>query len=138
MSYYRAALAAADSGYISGAKRLVQCSILMKEGASNAPRLLELLQQQNVVDSNTLSCLRELTNAGQFKKALKVQLPKTSKAHTIRGLLFAQLKRYSKAKEEFALALAMDSGNSLAKQAILYCNKKRGGFLDEFLRILGN
>jgi len=138
MNYYRAALAAANQGYLSEATRLVHCSILLQENAANAPRLLALLQEQNKIEPKILNRLRELTNTGQYKKALKIELPKTSKAHAIRGLLFAHLKYYRKAKEEFGIAVALDSGNSLAKQSLLYCNEKGGGLFDEFLRLFRN
>ena len=138
MYYYRAALAAACSGCLSDAMRLVQCSILLQENAANAPRLLELLNEQKKIAPDVLTQLRKFANAREYKKALKIELPKTSKARTIRGLLFANMKRYRKAKEEFAQALVLDSGNNLAKQALLCCSEKKGGFIDEFLRILGN
>jgi len=139
MSYYRAALAAADAGCLFEATRLVQYSILMRENAVNAPRLLELLQNQNKIDPNTLNRLRELVNAGQYKKALKIELPKTSKAYTIRGLLLAKIKDYRRAKEEFAIAIALDCGNHSAKKALLCCNEKnrKGGFFSELLRNIG-
>ena len=138
MKYYRAALAAASMGSHAEATRLVQCSIVLQENAANAPRLLELLQNQNKIEPASLSQLKKLTASGQYKKALKIELPKTSKTHTIRGLLLATLRDYPRAKVEFALALALDSGNNLAKQALLHCSKKRGGFFNELVRMFGS
>jgi tetratricopeptide (TPR) repeat protein len=129
MSFYRAALAAAYTGNLSGAARLAQCSLLLKEGAPSAGCLLELLNQHGMIDMETLSRLRTLTDARRYKKALKVKLPKTSKAHTIRGLLYAQIGRYRNAREEFALALTLDRGNDLARQAQLHCFENKRGFL---------
>lgn len=129
MSYYRAALAAACAGNLSGAARLVQCSILLGEDAPPAVRLLELLNQQDVIDTDDRNRLLTLTDARRYKKALKVKLPDTSKAHTIRGLLYAQIGRHRNAKKEFTQALTLDSGNDLAKQAMRQCGGKNGGGL---------
>ena len=46
MGYYRAALAAADSGDLTAARRLARISIASGEGAPSAVRLLDLLAQQ--------------------------------------------------------------------------------------------
>lgn len=129
MSYYRAALAAASSGDLTGASRLVRCSLALNEDAPNASRLWELLREQNYIAPDTLNRLRALTEARHYKKALKVELPETSLAHTIRGLLFAQMGRRRNAREEFTLALTLDTGNKIAKQALLHCDQIKGGFL---------
>jgi Tfp pilus assembly protein PilF len=121
MSYYRAALAAAYYGNKSKSARLVQCSLLLDEDAPSATDLLKLLSQQNNIEAEALERLRMLIGAGWYKKALKVKLPQTSKSHTIRGLLYAQVGRYRSAKGEFTLALSLDTGNELAKRALLCC-----------------
>ena len=46
MSYYRAALAAARSGDLTSAERLVRASLASGENAPNAPRLQELLRRE--------------------------------------------------------------------------------------------
>lgn len=125
MRYYRAALAAAAQGDISSAVYFVRCSMLLNEDAPNAARLLNLLEQQNTIEAETLNRLRVLINARKYRKALKIELPKTSKAHTVRGLLFAQLKQYRSAKEELTAALLLNSGNNIAKQALIHCSQKR-------------
>jgi Flp pilus assembly protein TadD len=65
-----------------------------------------------------------LNGARRYRKALRVRLPKTSRSHTIRGLLYAQTGRFRRARGEFALALTLDTGNDLAKRAILNCGKR--------------
>lgn len=129
MNYYRAALAAAYTGDLSNAARLLRCSLALNEDAPRAMQLFKLLQQQNYIDTDMLDRLRTLTDARRYKKALKIKLPQTSKAHTIRGLLYAQIGRYRNARDEFALALMLDKGNDLAKQAILHCDGKKWRFL---------
>jgi Flp pilus assembly protein TadD len=121
MSYYRAALAAASTGDLTYAERLVQCSLLLQEDAPNAVQLQALLRQQGHIDGDTLARLRALTAARRFWAALAVKLPKTSRAHTIRGLLYARVGCFRRAREAFALALALDAGNGLAKQALAAC-----------------
>jgi Flp pilus assembly protein TadD len=121
MSYYRAALAAANSGDMSGSARLARCSLLLKEDAPSATCLLKLLEQQNRIEADTLESLRMLISAGRYRKALRVKLPHTSKSHAIRGLIYARIGRFSNAKSEFALALALDMGNELARLALLCC-----------------
>ena len=128
MSYYRAALAAACTGDLSGAARLARCSLLLREDAPSAVCLLELLKRHDMIDAEALNRLRTLTDAGRYKKALKVKLPRTSKAYTIRGLLYARAGRYRNAREEFALALTLDTGNELAKQAMPHCLGNKRGF----------
>ena len=118
MSYYRAALAAAQKGDKTAALRFVQCSIASKEDAPSALRLFHILRVGTSVDLDSLKSLRRLTENSKFKKALKVKLPYTSKSRTIRGLLYAQLGRRLDARREFALALAMDTGNDLARRAL--------------------
>lgn len=124
MSYYRAALAAASAGDLSAAARLTRCSLLLGEDAPSAACLLELLKQQAIIEPEALTRLRALTDAHSYKKALKVKLPQTAKAYTMRGLLYAQMGRYRKARKEFGLALKLDTGNDLAKQALLFCGGK--------------
>jgi tetratricopeptide (TPR) repeat protein len=102
MSYYRAALAAANMGDLTNAAHLTQCSLALGEDTPSAAYLLELINHQDMIDA----------------KALKVKLPQTSKAHTIRGLLYAKIGRARRAREEFALALTLDTGNELAKRAL--------------------
>ena len=124
ISYYRAALAAASAGDLSNAARLVRCSLALREDAPHAERLLELLQQQSHLESDTLNRLRILTDDHRYKKALQVRLPQSSRAHTIRGLLYALIGRYRHAREEFVQALILDTGNDLAKRALQHCGKK--------------
>ena len=117
MSYYRAALAAARSGDLTNSARLAQYSLSLNEEA-DANGLLELLRQQNSIDAETLDRLRILITARRYRKALKIKLPQTSKVHTIRGLLYAQMGRHRKARTEFAQAIVLDTGNDLAKLAL--------------------
>lgn len=121
MSYYRSALAAACTGDLTNAARLIRCSIALDEGAPSAARLFNLLERQFQIDAEALEHLRTLTGARMYKKALKVKLAQTSRAHTIRGLLYAQIGRRRKAREEFIQALSLDKGNDLAMQALLQC-----------------
>ena len=74
---------------------------------------------QTEIDNGTISVLRELTAKRKYRKALKVELPQTSKAYTIRGLLYALLGRRSAAQNAFSLALAMDLNNDLARRALI-------------------
>jgi len=127
LSYYRAALASAAAGDLTGAARLVNCSVLLGEDAPSNIYLSELLKRQNRIDSDSLNRLRTLSDARRYRRALRVNLPQSSRAHTIRGLLYAQTGRLRKARKEFTLALTLDTGNGLAKQALPYC-KKRGFF----------
>ena len=126
MSYYRAALAASSANNLSYAIRLVKCSLAFGEKAAGAAHLLELLQQQNHIEAASLNRLRILIHEHRYKKALKIKWPRSSKTHTIRGLLYASLGRYRKARKEFTLSLMLDSGNELAKQALFSCEGKRG------------
>ena len=124
MSFYRAALAAAAMGDISAALRLVQCSIECGEDAPSAPYLLELLSGVDVFDEDVLIKLRALVDCHEYSKALKLRLPKTASAHVIRGLLLARIGRRRAARSEFARALALDTGNELAKRAIWALTRK--------------
>ena len=120
MSYYRAALSAARTGKLTTAARLAQCSLMFNEDAPYAVRLYQLLRRNSEVEPVIRRNLRTLVEKCKYKKALRVRLPNTSKAHTIRGLLFAELGIYFAAREEFALALALDTENDLARRALLY------------------
>ena len=120
MSYYRAALAAARKGDMTAATMLVQCSIATGEDAPSAMQLRALIRRKTAVGEDKLEILRGLVRKRKYGKALKVRLPNTAKAHTIRGLLFARLGRRRAARREFALALALDTGNTLARRALLY------------------
>ena len=119
MSYYRAALAAARAGNLTAAERLVKCSILVNEDAPSASKLHELLQSNAELGTDALRKLRALVKNGKYKKALKIRMPSISKTHTVRGLLYAHLGHRYAAREEFALALALDTGNALARSALL-------------------
>ena len=119
MSYYRAALAAARAGDLSAAAQLVRCSLVLKEDAPYAMRLYGLLRSNADIGEKALSRLRTLVARSKYKRALRVRLPNTSKAHTIQGLLYAELGLRFAAREEFALALALDTGNDLARRALL-------------------
>jgi len=131
MSYYRAALAAANKGEMETASRLVQCSLALKEDAPSAMRLFTLLKDSAGADlgegagAGALTILRGLIEGGKYKKALKVKLPPTSKSHTIHGLLYALLGRRRAALESFTQALSMDTGNVVAKDALIYLRKGR-------------
>ena len=118
MSYYRAALAAAHKGDKTLAARLVNCSIVFQEDAPNASRLRELLLRNADIAADTKEELRQLIGSRKFSQALKVRLPKTAKAYTIRGLLYAQIGRKRPARMEFAKALSLDAGNSIAIRAL--------------------
>ena len=118
MSYYRAALAAAKNGDLTAASRLVCCSIAIGEDAPSAEHLYKLLQSQNAIGSEALGRLRELVCYRKYAKALRVRLPDTAKAHTIRGLLFARIGRHNAARKEFALALKIDAGNEIAVRGL--------------------
>ena len=131
MSYYRAALAAANKGDMETALRLAQCSIALKEDAPSAVRLLTLLQDSAGAGAGlgegacvgALTILRGLIEGGKYKKALKVKLPPTSKSHTIHGLLYALLGRRRAALDSFTQALVMDTGNIVAKDTLIYLRK---------------
>ena len=116
--YYRAALAAAKNGDLTAASRLVCCSIATGEKAPSAKLLYFLLQKENAVGAKSLAELRELVHDRKYAKALRVSLPNTAKAHTIRGLLFARIGRRGAAAKEFSLALALDAGNDIAKRGL--------------------
>ena len=118
MSYYRVALAFAHCGNLTAAARLAQCSLALNEGAPNALRLLELIQKYSSIDSKTRAALRELTESHKYSKALKLPLNGSPNALTARGLLYAQIGRKGAAREQFTLALAMDSGNKTARRAL--------------------
>jgi len=119
LSYYRAALASARMGDFTAAARLVQCSLVFKEDAPYTRRFLELLRGNADIDASILSRLLTLTEKQKYKKALKIRLPVNTKAHTIRGLLYAELGNFPAARQQFALALALDTGNTLARNALL-------------------
>ena len=119
MSYYRAALSAARSGKLAAAARLAQCSLIIKEDASSAMHLCDLLRRNAAIETKTLNRLRALAEKHKYKKALRVRMPDNSKAHTIRGLLCAMLGWRFSARGEFALALAQNSENDLARRALL-------------------
>ena len=120
MSYYRAALAAGHAGNLTASMRLVRLSLLSGENAPNAERLLKLLERNSVISANSLDELRTIVDSRKYHKGLRVRLPQTSKAHTIRGLLYAQIGRHGAARKEFAKALALDTGNDIARRALLY------------------
>ena len=119
MSYYRAALAAARIGKLTTAARFIQRSLALKEPAPSAARLYELLQRNAEIDVVAVRKLRAHVKKCKYKKALRVRMPDNTKAHTIRGLLYAELGIYFAAREEFALALALDTENDLARRALL-------------------
>ena len=123
MSFYRAALSAASAGDLSAAARYANCSIALGEDAPSAQRLVKLLRKRMEITKKKQRRLRKLVDSNKYKKALKVKLPNTAKAHTIRALLYAKLKRRRLAQEEFALALAQDIGNDVARQALIAMNK---------------
>ena len=148
MSYYRAALAAAHQGDLSTALRLVRCSLVFEEDAPSAERFFALLNGcAGLVDGkpgtpppagcagessgsgstegttpgsdDAFGVLRGLAESGRYREALKVRLPHTSKSHTIRGFLYALTGLRRDAISEFALALAMDTGNDAARRGII-------------------
>jgi len=125
MSFYRAALAAANAGNLTTAARLVQLSMALGEDAPGAMRLGELLQLKSKAFETTdaLEQMRKLAEGRQYKKALKIQFTDTSKAHTMRGLLHALLGRRRAARKEFTKALTLDTGNDVAWRALQACRK---------------
>jgi len=127
MSYYRAALATAKTGNLTEATRLVQLSITLGEEAPSATQLWGLLQlSSNPFErAGDLESLRELVEGGQYRKALKMRFSKTSKAHTIRGLLYALRGRRRAARKEFTIALTLDRGNEVAWRAFRACPKTK-------------
>ena len=116
--YYRAALAAAKNGDLTAASRFVCCSIATAEKAPSAKLLYFLIQKENAVGEKSLAELRELVRSRKYAKALRVPLPDTSKAHTIRGLLYARIGRRGAAAKEFSLALEHDAGNDIARRGL--------------------
>ena len=127
MSYYRVALAFALRSNLTKAAEYVNISLMLNENEPGAKRLKKLLARQNYLDPDVRKHLWELIRLRRFKKALKVRLPKTSKAYTIRGFLFAAAGRYSNAINELTKALLLDIGNEQAQQALQFCYKKRSG-----------
>ena len=119
MSYYRVALAAACAGNLTASLRFVRISLLLGEDSPNAERLLELLVSKTEIPKYALEALRAVLQSRKYYKGLRIRLPKTSKAHTIRGLLFAQIERFGAARKEFTRALAIDTGNEIARKALL-------------------
>lgn len=118
MSYYRAALKAASINDLSEAARLARCSIAFNEAAPDNIRLLKLIEKKNGINEAALRSLRPLILKGRYRKALKVKLPPTSKAYTVRGLLYARIGCSRKAKKAFIKALILDTGNEAAKRAL--------------------
>jgi len=119
--YYRAALSAANAGNLTAALRLAQISIALGEAAPSAPHLLELLRRYRFAafeSDATQKRLRKLIQGRRYKKAAKIKLTDTSKGHTIKGMLYALLDRNRAARNEFAAALALDSGNDTALRAL--------------------
>ena len=125
--YYRAALAAAGAGDMTKAARLSAASAAFGEEAPSAQALRELLRQKSDPPeaAEPAARLRELVQSRQYKKALKIRLPGTSKCHAMRGLLYALLNRCRAARREFAAALVLDSGNETARRALLACRKTK-------------
>ena len=123
--YYRSALAAARAGDLTSAARLVAASTAFREDASSAPALRELLRQKSDPPEagDALNRLREPVTSRQYKKALKIRLPETSRCHTVKGLLYALLGRRRAARREFAAALDLDAGNATASRALQACRK---------------
>ena len=124
MSYYRAALAAAANSNITKAKCLVECSLAINEDAPSAARLLELLRSRTDIDPQTLTGLREHTTNKEYRKALKLCKATSSKAYVARGLLYALLGRKRLARKEFIQSMIIDSGNEIARQALLYLSSR--------------
>ena len=146
MSYYRAALAAANSGDLTGAFRLANIAIALEISPSPAAiKLQELLKRQiapacgaaatepwamllrgrrNEPTSalGTDARLAELIKGRRYKEALKTHLPESSKARTIRGLLYAASGKRRRACAEFIKALSLDSGNDTARRALIECS----------------
>jgi tetratricopeptide (TPR) repeat protein len=126
MSYYRAALAAAQTGDLATANRLANYSVALGENAPNAERLREIIAVaviglRDIGDADARSKLRSLVSAGHYKKALRVRLPNTAAAHNARGLLFAALGRRRSSRREFKLALSLCPSNELACRALAAC-----------------
>jgi hypothetical protein len=120
MSYYRAALAAAHSGNLTEALRLVKCSIATGENAPMADRLHRLLRIKTEIPVKAGKRLRELAVKKRYRKALRLQLPDAVNAHVARGLICCALGWRLAAQRELNLALLADSGNDLARRALAY------------------
>ena len=101
VNYYRAALAAANTGDLTTAKRLASCCEILQQ-ENRAAKLLELIEPQ-------ITLVRE---------------------HNIRGLNYAKRGHYRRALKQFDAATRLDCGNLLARQAQLACRaaKKRWFF----------
>jgi hypothetical protein len=112
---------------MTAAARLAWLSIALGEEAPSAERLQNLLRQNGRAfgEADSLGRLRELAEGRQYRKALKIDLADTSKGHTMRGLLYALLDRRRNARNEFAAALALDSGNQVALRALQACRKTK-------------
>ena len=83
-----------------------------------------MLLANDSIRKKKLDKLRKLVARRKYARALRIRLPNTAKAHTIRGLLYARIGRRRAARDEFARALALDSSNALAKRAILALDEK--------------
>ncbi|MCL1914049.1 MAG: hypothetical protein FWG10_09275 [Eubacteriaceae bacterium] len=121
MGYYRAALAAANAGNLTGALRLARLSIAFGEEAENAPRLIEIISGRmgaNSMSGPEWGKLRTLAEGQKYMRAQFVKLPESVAAYNAKGLIYAQLGFTKAAIKQFCKALAMDTGNILAKQAL--------------------
>ena len=134
MSFYRAALAAANSGDLTAAARLARVSLAIGEGEPNAAQLLNLLDHRAgtaIASKGGWDRVRAMVAGRRYRRALLVRLPRTAASYNIRGLLYAMVGCRRAARKQFALALALDTGNALARQAIAACGSPQqdGGVL---------
>ena len=120
MSFYRAALASARRGDLSSADRFVRCSLQLGEDAPHAQELHQLLQSRIGMDAGDIDKIAGFVAKKRLRKALKVKPLNSVKAHYVRGLIYAVSGRRRMARREFAVALTMDTGNELAREALVY------------------
>jgi tetratricopeptide (TPR) repeat protein len=134
--YYRLGLASARRRNLSAALRYASCAWLLDPGHDDAARLVEICRYEldgNIEEAREPSFERlgVLVGKKSWKAAAKAvrHVPHQSVwLLNVQGCLWALAKRYARAADCFARALAKDRGNVLAADALAELGQRRTCF----------
>jgi tetratricopeptide (TPR) repeat protein len=134
--YYRLGLAAAKRQDLSSALHYASCAWLLDPGHDDAARLVEICRYEldgsiEEVQESSLEWIGVLADQKNWKAAAKAvrHVPHQSvRFLNMQGCFWALAKRYARAADCFARALAKDRGNALAADALAELGQRRSCF----------
>ncbi|MDR2095673.1 MAG: hypothetical protein LBP76_09175 [Treponema sp.] len=134
--YYRLGLGAAKRRDLSTALRHACFACILDPGHDDAAHLAEICryelgENRDEAQERVLKQIGVLAGQKKWKAAVKVAQgvsPQNVRFLNVQGCLWALAKRYARAADCFAQALAQDRGNMLAADALVELGRRRTCF----------